>query len=231
MNKYITALSIDDEELCNKALSIELKKYCPDIKFLGSYTDPVSYTHLYNIWLSKRRCKIQCTAWSISCKNRTYRLLEDQPMTITGCVTWWNHRADQALRTGTPSCSTQEHNGRQASHPFFWFHMSHIIKFIVSHRNIHCCWIKSIWMIRVLSLLSTIPYFRQDIQFILWLFGNPAISDYLDFGVSLRLINHQEPLKTISTDKQSRDKQAPPTAWKASLHQTSVYQLIRKWAE
>ena len=40
MNKYITALSIDDEELCNKALSIELKKYCPDIKFLGSYTDP-----------------------------------------------------------------------------------------------------------------------------------------------------------------------------------------------
>lgn len=25
MNKYITALSIDDEELCNKALSIELK--------------------------------------------------------------------------------------------------------------------------------------------------------------------------------------------------------------
>jgi two-component system LytT family response regulator len=40
MNKYITALAVDDEELCNKALEIEIRKYCPDIKFLGSHTDP-----------------------------------------------------------------------------------------------------------------------------------------------------------------------------------------------
>ncbi len=40
MNKPITAISIDDEALCNKALEVEIRKYCPDIHFLGSYTDP-----------------------------------------------------------------------------------------------------------------------------------------------------------------------------------------------
>lgn len=40
MNKYFTAIAIDDEELCNKALEVEIQKYCPEIRLLGSYTDP-----------------------------------------------------------------------------------------------------------------------------------------------------------------------------------------------
>lgn len=40
--RYITAITIDDEELCNKALEVELKRYCPDIRILGTYTDPQS---------------------------------------------------------------------------------------------------------------------------------------------------------------------------------------------
>ncbi|MFZ1676687.1 MAG: LytTR family DNA-binding domain-containing protein [Saprospiraceae bacterium] len=40
MNKNITAIAIDDEELCNKALEVEVRKYCPEIQMIGTFTDP-----------------------------------------------------------------------------------------------------------------------------------------------------------------------------------------------